>query len=538
MRTALCKMGKFSSALSRFGRGIRNIATSETTKKLVAGAGSTLMRVAESEIGQKIVAGVVQGVAEAAITDADAGTSIKKAIIGNVLGLHDAPIDPLNPTEQQLNQKIAYLQKEIKSNQALEHISEKVEEKMLVDIEKIKAAVKNENKITLEEQNQVEALDISMRSMMEIAEHEGRSLQELQDALMKESRARTRNETKMVDALRANFSSMSNAIKTEREALIEEAMEQTIDIGGEIAEHLAAEVPFVGEGIATGMATARGTMQIYKLAKIISKLTGLDVTHAELPAIAPNTVDTLLTNETITDACLQKVVLAKMKQVEEISKELTHLNEVVNEEVKKKVVDESLRTGSADTTIHHGMRSNYHVPKHKRPGIHIFTAPYDSDYVVIFLIVAPYSQHKACVVCFDFLVDYVMIQDITHGGTRMHKGPKGGALANFKAACKEFFKESARHIGTTHMHTERMNRSIGSEPIYVTSVGYPYSYSITRRNAEMICRNAEIQKHILRGPLAMQRKTVLNAIMHGVTLVSGSRSRSIQQGTRRPLLQS
>nr|WBV80516.1 VP5 [Yonaguni orbivirus] len=531
-------MGKFSSALSRFGRGLRNIATSDTTKKIISSAGSALGRAVESEVGQKVIAGVVQGVAEAALTDTDAGQAIKKAIIGNVLGLHDTPIDPLNPTEQILNNKLTHLQKEVKSTQALEHISEKVEQKLAAEIETIKDVVKNENKVNSAEQDQVKALDVSMKSMIEITEHESRNLQELQDALLKESRARTREETKMVDALKANFASMSNVVKTEREALIEEAMEQTIDIGGEIAEHLAAEVPFIGDGIAAGMATARGTMQIYKLAKIISKLTGVDVSHTELPAIAPNTVEVLLTNETISDSCLQKVVLAKMRHGDEVQKELAHLNEVVNEEIQRKTIDESLRTGSSETTIHHNLRSNYHVPKHKRPGIHIFTAPYDSDYVVIFLIVAPYSQHKACVVCFDFFVDYVMIQDITHGGTKIHKGPKGGALVNFKAACKEFFRESARQIGTTHMHTERMNRSVGTEPLYITSVGHPYSYSQTRRNAEIICRNAEIQRHILRGPLSMQRKTVLNAIQHGVTLVSGSRSRSVQQGGRRPQLQS
>nr|QRW41809.1 MAG: VP5 [Lobuck virus] len=525
-------MGKFSSALSRFGRGIRNIATSDLTKKIVSGAGSVLMKAAESDVGQKVIAGVVQGVAESSLTEIDAGSAIKRAIVGNVLGIHETPIDPLNPTEQMLNNKVVQLQKEIKSTQALEEISEKVEEKLITQIENLKDAVKKEAKIANGEQNQVQALDLSMKSMIEITEHETRSLQELQDALLKEARARTRDETKMVENLRANFQSMSNVIKTEREALIEEAMEQTIDIGGEVAEHLAAEVPFVGESIATGMATARGTMQIYKLAKIISKLTGVEMSHTEIPAISSATVETLLTNENINDNSLQKVVLAKMKQVEEIHRELTHLNEVVCEEIQKRTVDESLRTGSMDTTIHHSLRSNYHVPKQKRPGIHVFTAPYDSDYVVIFLIVAPYSQHKACVVCFDLLVDYVMMQDISHGGTRIHKGPKGGALQNFKAACKEFFRESARHVGSSVMHTERMNRSLGGEPMYITSVPYPYSYSQTRKNAELICRNAEIQRHLLRGPLAIQRKTILNGIQHGVHLISGSKSRSVQQSAK------
>ncbi|AGX89724.1 VP5 [Mobuck virus] len=525
-------MGKFSSALARFGRGIKNVATSDTMKRIASTAGTAIMKAAESEVGQKVIAGVVQGVAEAAITDVEVGGAIKKAIIGNVVGVHELPVDPLNPTEQELNNKLRNLQREIKSTQALEQINQEAEAKLANNIEKLREVLLKESKITRSEQNQVEALDISMRSMIELTEHEARGLQELQDALIKEARARTRDETKMVEALKANYLSMSNVVKTEREALIEEAMEQTIDIGGEIAEHLAAEVPFIGEGIATGMATARGTMQIYKLATIISKLTGVDVRHAELPAISPIAIDTLLTTDNINEGALQKIVLAKIKQVEDVHKELVHLNEVVNEEIQRKSADESLKTGSADTTIHHTLRSNYHIPRNKRPGIHVFTAPYDSDYVLMFLINSPYSQHRACLVCFDLLIDYVMMQDISHGGTKLHKGPKGGNLVNFKAAYKEFFRESARNAGSSTMHSERMSRSAGNEPLYVTSLHYPYSYTHTRKNAEIICRNQDVQKHLLRGPLAMQRKAILNAIQHGVTIVTGSRSRSVQQGAK------
>nr|UBT83729.1 VP5 [Middle Point orbivirus] len=527
-------MGKFTSALSRIGRGMKNIVTSDTTRRLASSIGTAAMRALESETGQKVVSGVVQGLAESALTDVDTGTAIKKAVIGNVLNIHEPPTDPLNPTEQQLASRLAALNREVKSIEEFDKHSKAVENKLTVSIEKLNKIVKNQNVVTQAEENQVESLDTSMKAMIEITEHENKNLQILSDALTKEARLRSRDEAKMIEAMKANYQAMANAVKAEKEAILEEAIEQSIDIGGEIAEHVAAEVPFVGESIATGMATARGIQQIYKLGQTISRLTGVSVQHAELPAISSAAVETLLTQDTFNDSALQKIVNAKIKHVEEIKKEMEHLNDVVAAEIKKRAVEDGMRTGTPETTIHHVVRSNFHIPKTRRPGVHIYTAPYDSDLVVIFLVVSPYSTHRAFVVCVDFAIDFVYFQEVTHGGTRLHKGPKTSGQPNFRSACKDFFKDSASHAGSTKMHSERLTRSAGNEPIYVTSMHYPYSYVQTKRQAEQFCKNAEIQRHILRGPLSMQRTNVLNAILHGVTLITTTRSRSAQ-GTRIPI---
>ncbi|QCQ85380.1 VP5 [CHeRI orbivirus 3-3] len=527
-------MGKFSSALARVGRGIRNVATSDTTKRIISGIGSTVVRVAESELGQKAIAGVVQGIAESVVTESDLGGSIKKAVIGNVLGLHEQPIDPLNPSEQLLNSKLQALQKEVKTLENLDKHHAGVERKLNTEVEKIRAVVKRQSSLTQEEENQVENLDLSMKAMLEITEEEARNLQLLTEALGKETRQRTRDESRLVEAMKHNYNAISSVVKAEKDALVEEAIQQTIDIGGEIAEHVAAEVPIVGESIASGMATARGVQQMYQLAKTISRISGVEVAHIEAPAISPLALDTILTHETLNEPMLQKIVAAKLKHIEEIRREIEHLSESVVLELKRRAQEESGRTGTSETVIHHTVRANFHVPRNRRPGIHIFTAPYDSEQVIIFLITSPYSIHRACLLCVDLAVDFIWMQDISHGGTRIHKGPKIGGLPNLRNACKEFFKDTAKHASSTKIHSERMSRNAGNEPMYMASVQYPFSYAVTRRNAEIICKNQDVQRHLLRGPLTMQRTNLLNALQHGVTLISTTRSRSVQQGTRIP----
>ncbi|QCQ85370.1 VP5 [CHeRI orbivirus 3-1] len=533
-------MGKFSSALARVGRGIRNVVTSDTTRRVLSGIGSAAVRVAESELGQKAIAGVVQGVAETVLTEGDLGTNIKKAVIGNVIGIHDQPIDPLNPSEQLLNNKLTSLQKEMKTVEELDKHHQNVEAKLTASVENIRAIIKNQSRVTAAEENQVSNLDTSVRAMLEITEHEAHGLQLLNEALGKEARQRSRDETKIVEAVRHNYNAMAAVVKAEKEAILEEAIEQTMDIGGEIAEHIAAEIPLVGESVATGMATARGVQQMYQLAKTISRISGVEVEHAEVPAISPITLETLLTNDSVTDNSLQKIISAKMRHIEEIKKEIEHINEVVVAEMKRRAADESGKTGTPDTTIHQTLRSNFHVPRNRRPGIHIFTAPYDSEQVIIFLVNSPYSVHRAFLLCVDLGVDFIWMHDISHGGTRVHRGPKIGGLPSLRNACREFFRDTARHASSSRIHTERMLRSAGNEPIYMATVKYPYSYSVTRRHAEIICKNQEVQRHLLRGPLSMQRMSLLNTLQHGITLLSTTKSRSIQQGTRipRPIEQS
>ncbi|AXS78003.1 outer capsid protein VP5 [Guangxi orbivirus] len=526
-------MGKFTNALSRIGRGFKNVVTSETTRKIVSNVGNVAMRALESEVGQKVVAGVVQGIAEASISDVDTGAAVKRAVIGNVLGIHDPPIDPLNPGEQLLANRIREINGEMKAIESFDRHSAAVQRKLNTSIEKLNKVVKNTAEATLEEEDQVGNLDVAMRSMLEITEHETKNLQMLHEALGKEARLRNREENKLIEAMKLNYQAMANTVKAEKDAIMEEAIEQIVDIGGEIAEHLAAEAPLVGESIAAGMATARGVQQMYKLNKTISRISGVPVPHIELPAISPVAVDTLFNSEAINESTLQKVINSKLRHIEEIKKEVVHLNEVLNTELKKKSVEENRKVGVPENTVHHVVRSQFHVPRTKRPGVHIYTAPYDSEYILILLFVSPYSIHRSFMVCVDLAIDFVYYNDIAHGGTRVHKGPKGASgMLNFRNGCKDFFKESASHAGSTRMHSERLLRSAGGEPMYITSMQYPYSFVQTRKHAEVFCKNPEVQKHILRGPLNMQRTSVLNAIFHGVTLVSMAKSRSVQQGTR------
>ncbi|QCQ85360.1 VP5 [CHeRI orbivirus 2-2] len=523
-------MGKFTAALARLGRGIKRVATSETTKKVITGVGTAAAKALESEIGQKVVTGVIQGATEAIVTEGDYGGSIKRAVIGNILGIHNPPVDPLNPTEQLLSSQVENLQREMKNIENLERFDELVDAKLTNDLQHLKSILRKTTAVTSAEENQVKSLDSAVKVLMEITEHEMRGLRDLNDALLKESRARNRDENKIIEAMRSNFSSMSNVVKAEKDALIDEALEQSVDLGGEIAEHLAAEVPFVGESIAAGMVTARGAQQIYKLTKIINRIAGIDVSHMEAPAASPALVETLLTNEQVTDGVLQKVVAAKMKHLDEIIKEIEHINEAVVVDMTKKAAEEGVKVGNPETTIHHSVRSTYHVATTKRPGAHIFTAPYDSDYVVIILLVSPYSVHRACMIGIDLNIDYVYFTDLSHGGTRVHKGVRVGGYPNFRNACKDFFKDSARHASSSKIHSERMTKGIGVEPLYITTIPYPFSYAQTRRQMEIFCKTPEVQRHVLRGPLNMQRKSILNCVLHGITLIPSGRSRGVQQG--------
>nr|AYM94308.1 outer capsid protein VP5 [Kemerovo virus] len=518
---------RMSGFLSRIGSGISKAVTSSTARRIATAAGTAISKAASSEIGQRAISGAIEGAVNSALTGEALGESMKRAVILNVAGVHQTVPDPLNAAEIETQVKLRELEQENKREEAaIRHnaIMLKREGDVLKNVkhlQKLQAITENE------EQNEIKDLDAVLETTRTLVREERTKLDKVAGALVREDMLRTADERKLIEGMRHNYQALAKNVEAERSALIEEAIEQTVDIGGEIAEHATASIPFVGEAVASGMATARGAIQIYRLGKTIHALTGLHTHHMEVPSIHQGAIETLLTSEHPTsDASLARIAGSRSKHLKEIEAEVSHLQKEVVPAYKK--VCQSVRRTAPEhlrkqcevvrTTAAHELK----VPLQQRPMIHTYTSPWDSDAVVLLHVIGPYHSGQAFVMCVDLSLDLFHFEEIHSATHRFHRRHHA-QLRTFGQACADFFLMSARHPDATKVHRTRMEWSVSESPLHVGSVPYETSFGQMLENARTFASRPELQQALLRGPIAMQRRTILNAIMHGAVMVQTRR---------------
>nr|QBL15256.1 VP5 [Bukakata virus] len=508
---------KIAGALARAGSAVGRAVTSAAARRVVGAVGRGALKLANSELGQRAISGVVEGAVNAAVTGDALGDCMQRAVILNLAGVHAPVPDPLNATEGENVKAIKELRDHVRKDDAAIQRITTMEGWNNNALKNLRETVKKVENAEAHTQCEIELVENVSKTMADLAEHEEKGVRKLVHALSLEDRFRTDSEKQMIAAIRSNADSMSHALETERQALIEEAVEQTIDIGGEIAEHAAASVPLVGEGIAAGMATARGAMQVYKLGKTIASLSGLHTDHMMLPAITPESLGVMLqSNDATSDAALLTMAQSRLEHVEEVAREARHINTRVVAELKA----EKTAQMAHNTEYKRGMRQRLEtrVAKKNTPQIHVYTSAYDSDYVLIFHVVGPYHAGAAFLLCVDLATDYVHFEEVS--GQRHRYGvPDELIVRDAWHVMRDFLFAAATHQGATKMHELRMRRSGHEKPIYIQSVPYEVAYAHMLRNAHRIARDPTLQMALLKGPLATQRKSLLGALQYDVAVL-------------------
>nr|ATW68835.1 outer capsid protein 2 [Baku virus] len=515
---------RITGALSRVGHAITRAATGTTARRIMSSAGRALERVATSDLGQRAIAGVVEGAVQSAITGDAFGETVKKAVILNVAGVHAVPPDPLNPAEIQTQQQIAQLRQENEREEAaIKHIAT-IEKFQGSQLEKVKKWAKLEAQAESDTQLEVTDLENALKATNELVTHERAGLEQLARALRREDRLRTEDERHMVESMKHNFGSLVKSVESERNALIEEAIEQTVDLGGEIAEHAAASIPLVGEAVATGMATARGAMQIYRLGRTIADLSGLHTAHIDLPRIHQGALETaFLHPNPSSDSALLHVTQTRLAHVNEVAAEVDHLQRELPSRMKSAVRDCKARAPEKVKQIGHPVRMaavhEVHVPTTSRPMIHVYTSAFDSEFMLLFHVVGPFSAGSSFVFCVDLALDLFHLEETAGPNHALHVRTRY-PRRTFHAAFADFFRAVASIPEAPQRHATRLGWSAGEKALHVSSFPYTSSYQQMLTNARRIASDRQVQISLLRGPISMQRRAILNALQHGVVLIA------------------
>lgn len=506
--------GGFGGKLARFGQSVARVFTSPRTQALLRGAADVATRVAKSDLGSRVLSGAAQGALEAAVTGQNLRSSVQRAVILNVAGTDPVPVDPLSPGELRLASKVEKIEEVQEGDeQALAYIK-KVEENHTQTIPGLLKAITDNRKAEATEETQITLLEKSTEALNSIVKHEADSIKKVSNALQREDINRTSDERKIITALSAGYERLRHAATRERDALIEEAVEQTVEVGANIAEHAAASIPLFGEGVAAGIATARGTIQLYRLGKTISELSGLSVDHLELPHVSRAYIKHAIEGSLPTDpeAALQIAVTDRLSHVEAVKKEAQHFMQNAIPTIKATKPTSASSNGGIPLP-----RLKLDIPSKLLPRIHIYTSAFGSDAVVILHVVAPLSMGEAFFLAIDLEYSYVYFADVYVPPTRFHVRAANMAGQTLETASANFFAHASR-LGSDDRHARLIRASVREDPFYVGSVAYTTPYTYMRENARSIARTPEIQAHLLRGPAAYQRTVILNAVMHGFAM--------------------
>nr|AZJ37602.1 VP5 [Skunk River virus] len=513
-------MGKFTNFLSRVGSGINKVASSKTTQNILGALGSAANKFVESEIGQRTITGFVEGSVLSATTGEAFGDSIRKSVILNVAGISNEVPDPLNKVEHELIDSVNCL----RNDKRADELKKKYEEAMhdIYDEERtIKQYMEKTVATADREEEQINVLDAAIKVLSKAVNNERDKLSEVEQALKKEEAVRSEHEKTMVAYVKHNYDQLAKMAVAERDGLIEEATQTSIEIGSEIAEHMAEVFPIVGGIMASSAAGARGAMQLYKIGSLIKNLANLNIDHVEIPALSQETVSMMVKGHDFTqDEVLLKAVTSKLSNVEEIKTEVTHLENDVIDKIKKQAFEDSFNSGGTGIGIPHITKTGMQLPKALQPGIHVYTSSWDSDYIVIFHVVGPYSKRSSFLFCVDFLLDFVGLYDVH---VMHHQVCALMVLSQVTIHCKLPWTISLLNYrlmawGTRNIWREWPEVRASARCMWGT---FPtgVSYTRIRDNAETIMRDPDLQLHLLRGPLAMQRRNFLNALLHGMIVL-------------------
>ncbi|BBE08038.1 VP5 [Sathuvachari virus] len=520
-------MGKFTNFLSRIGSSAAKVVNSSTTKAILKGVGSAASKVIQSEVGQRVITGAIEGTVRSALTGENYGDNIKKSIILNVAGISNEVPDPLNRVEHELIDSVNCLRKDKRAEELKKKFDAKIQE--LYDEEKVITKYLEQNvEATDEEEDQIGVLNQAMRVLTNAVSGEKEKLEMVEKALRKEEESRSDNEKRIISYVKHNYDQLAQIAQAERDGLIEEATQTSIEIGAEVAEHLAEVFPVVGGIMASSAAGARGVVQLYNIGKLIHGLTNLHIDHINVPALTQETIASMVRGDDFKkDNVLLRAITSKISAVDEMHSEVKHVDEHIVKNIKKIAFTDSFNQGGKGKGIPHSTKVAVKIPKTQIPGIHIYTSSWDSDYVMIFHVVGPYSQRSTFLFCVDLLLDFVGIYDVIPQHHSLFDGTsKITGDYSFQAAISDFFTELQYHGANEPRHLQRIARSAQQQVMHVGDMPYEVSYTKIRENAECIARDSNAQLHLLRGPLAMQRRNFLNALLHGILVIEPMMSRS------------
>nr|ASW41381.1 VP5 [Bluetongue virus]ASW41388.1 VP5 [Bluetongue virus] len=509
-------MGKVIRSLSRFGKKVGNALTSNTAKKIYSTIGKAAERFAESEIGSAAIDGLVQGSVHSILTGESYGESVKQAVLLNVLGSGEEIPDPLSPGERGIQAKLRELEDEQRNELVRLKYNDKIKEKFGEELEEVYEFMNGTAKAEVEDEKQFDILNKAVTSYNKILTEEDLQMRRLANALQKEIGERTHAETVMVKEYRNKIDALKNAIEIERDGMQEEAIQEIAGMTADVLEAASEEVPLIGAGMATAVATGRAIEGAYKLKKVINALSGIDLTHLRTPKIEPSVVSTILEYraKAIPDSALAVSVLSKNRAVQENHKELIHIKDEILPRFKKAMDEEKEICGIEDKTIHPKVMMKFKIPRAQQPQIHVYSAPWDSDDVFFFHCISHHHANESFFLGFDLSIDLVHYEDLTAhwhalGAAQMAMG------RTLSEAYKEFLNMAISNAYGTQMHARRLVRSKMVHPIYLGSLHYDISFLDLRGNAQRIVYDDELQMHILRGPIHFQRRAILGALKFG-----------------------
>nr|P12436.1 RecName: Full=Outer capsid protein VP5 [Bluetongue virus (serotype 1 / isolate Australia)]AAA42849.1 outer capsid protein VP5 [Bluetongue virus] len=509
-------MGKVIRSLSRFGKKVGNALTSNTAKKIYSTIGKAAERFAESEIGSAAIDGLVQGSVHSILTGESYGEYVKQAVLLNVLGSGEEIPDPLSQGETEIQAKLRELEDEQRNELVRLKYNDKIKEKFGEELEEVYEFMNGAAKAEVEDEKQFDILNKAVTSYNKILTEEDLQMRRLANALQKEIGERTHAETVMVKEYRNKIDALKNAIEIERDGMQEEAIQEIAGMTRGVLEAASEEVPLIGAGMATAVATGRAIEGAYKLKKVINALSGIDLTHLRTPKIEPSVVSTILEYRTraIPDSALAVSVLSKNRAIQENHKELIHIKDEILPRFKKAMDEEKEICGIEDKTIHPKVMMRFKIPRAQQPQIHVYSAPWDSDDVFFFHCISHHHANESFFLGFDLSIDLVHYEDLTAhwhalGAAQMAMG------RTLSEAYKEFLNMAISNAYGTQMHTRRLVRSKMVHPIYLGSLHYDISFLDLRGNAQRIVYDDELQMHILRGPIHFQRRAILGALKFG-----------------------
>nr|AVO64744.1 VP5 [Ninarumi virus] len=524
-------MGKFMNGLSKFGKRVGAALTSETAKRIARATGTAIQRAAESELGSAAIEGVVQGALRAAITGEPLGDSIKTTVIHNLTGVDPATPDPLNVSEQRVTQELHEVERRVREDELREKIKDleivKDQQELKTQLTKVKNYLDKEMKAEIAEENQIEVLESAVKSMELLAVNQDEGLQKIRRALVKENRERTAAERRIVTEVKQRYDVLAEAVNTERDSIQEEAVQEIIDISTEVLEHAAEEVPVGGAAVATGIATARAVAGAFKLKKIIEDLSGVSLPHADFPVVSPSTVQDMLrlSNQQteVPEHLILQSINRKLQHVDVLRKEVGHFTKEVLPVVKAKAAEDQRKYGMQGKALHPLTKARLAPSVREEAGVHIYSAPWDSDQVFFLYVVGPMHAAQAFFLGFDLFNEFVFYADVEAPPNQYaRRAAADTEVYGFTQVYREFFMHASRG-SDVRMHVERLQRSMFSAPIHIGKLTPRAHYGELREHAMRIGQDVELQKHILRGPLSMQRRNILGAVLHGATVLNSSR---------------
>nr|QED41332.1 VP5 protein [Bluetongue virus]QED41333.1 VP5 protein [Bluetongue virus] len=513
-------MGKIIKSLSRFGKKVGNALTSNTAKKIYSTIGKAAERFAESEIGAATIDGLVQGSVHSIITGESYGESVKQAVLLNVLGTGEELPDPLSPGERGMQTRIKELEDEQRNELVRLKYNKEITEKFGKELGEVYDFMNGEAKEVEAVEEQYTMLCKAVDSYEKILKEEDSKMAILARALQREAAERSEDEIKMVKEYRQKIDALKSAIEIERDGMQEEAIQEIAGMTADVLEAASEEVPLIGAGMATAVATGRAIEGAYKLKKVINALSGIDLSHMRSPKIEPTIIATTLEHrfKDIPDEQLAISVLNKKTAVADNCNEIAHIKQEILPKFKQIMNEEKEIEGIEDKVIHPRVMMRFKIPRTQQPQIHIYAAPWDSDDVFFFHCVSYHHRNESFFLGFDLGIDVVHFEDLTSHwhALGMAQEASGRTLTE---AYREFLNLSISSTFSSAIHARRMIRSRAVHPIFLGSMHYDITYEALKNNAQRIVYDDELQMHILRGPLHFQRRAILGALKFGVKIL-------------------